>query len=1168
MIWEILEIEQTKDEEAIKTAYRNKLHYVNPEDDQEGFKELRRAYEEALEYASREETESLHNNDEAPVYAGKKDEVDLWIDRIDAIYQDVRTRKDEKKWEELLHDPICDDLDTEIEAAEKLLVFFMSHSYMPQNIWELVDKRFGYMDNYDQLKEKFPENYLEYVKWQIQSSNFIDFELFDGKTDSGVDDYINKLYEIKNVEEERDLKKLRVLLNEISRLEVTHPFTQVEEARYAMMKAEDIENKEGGVLEEKEAECKELFQHALEIMEELDFQYSDNPYIERVYAETLEKNGELDKAMAVYDALLEVSADNYGALLGRAKCIFLSGNAEEAKEKIEDILEDRVQDAESLALLDKVNAVLVKDYEACLEKEMDRDICFKLGWCYYQQKEFEKGIALLDKAGEGEDYDYINLRCRLYLANEDYDKAYPLAKKWLALIENSVDDGSKDMEKRKNRLSLAYFSIGVCIWESVYKKEQSNKKSDAFSQAASYIKRAIEEEKNTLVMLSYMEQLARFYLEAEAYEECIEICDSIIEKDRGFFPAYVHRQKANYELKNAKEVIDDYFACIEIYPQYAPPYVLAAEVFSVFEQYDDVESVVLAAREAGLESDSLELFRIRCLHYKEFSKENVKEALNAIHKLKNRISERTEDDPTDMEDMTELEKERAILYWDLEQTDSALEVIEKYLKENPKSVSMLNLKIDVLSREGRHKEALKACQNLYLLDSGVNTRTRLGICYERAGDYKNAKKYYESAYSMEPQYIPVVRRLMYLYSFLSNKENDLNKCETAIMYATQFIEITNLAEGYAERGNLYIDLYELDKAVEDCRKAIELDPEAYYAYNNLGCALLKLRMVDEAIVPLEQAVEMEPDRDHLPYLNLAECYTLQKEYDKAIQAYKEVLRLHPEAEHIWENIINVYRRKGDYPEVISYYQKKIQRLEERFQKAKLSDRMLWSDKLIQEEECLMELYCELADVYRQAGDKSKAEQYYGKVLERWRKPLKTKISVKHIVKIAEYYRDCGELEKAEKLIKSAYWKMTDADMKSKVWEDLQFVKTTILFECAKQRLAREDAITYFRKLTDRLGQREQILSDKRYLPMYLYNYGIISLCAGDVEEGKADLEQIAECHQCVTCEYKECFEYYFGMGLLAEIEGRIEDAKRFYEKAIEIKGDYPCAERHLRNLQR
>ena len=138
---------------------------------------------------------------------------------------------------------------------------------------------------------------------------------------------------------------------------------------------------------------------------------------------------------------------------------------EDAKEQVEAVLEDRVQDTDCLILLDKINDILVKKYTEQLAKETDRDVTIKLGWCYYQQKEFEKGIALMDGIEDGEDYDYVNLRCRLYLANENYDKAYPYAKKWLSIIEDSVDDGSEEMRKRKTRLSLGIFSLGGACGE-------------------------------------------------------------------------------------------------------------------------------------------------------------------------------------------------------------------------------------------------------------------------------------------------------------------------------------------------------------------------------------------------------------------------------------------------------------------------------------------------------------------------------------------------------------------------------------------------------------------------------------------------------------------------------------------------------------------------------
>ena len=46
-VFRILGIAETKDEKQIKDAYRKKLSVTNPEDDPEGFKLLRGAYEEA-----------------------------------------------------------------------------------------------------------------------------------------------------------------------------------------------------------------------------------------------------------------------------------------------------------------------------------------------------------------------------------------------------------------------------------------------------------------------------------------------------------------------------------------------------------------------------------------------------------------------------------------------------------------------------------------------------------------------------------------------------------------------------------------------------------------------------------------------------------------------------------------------------------------------------------------------------------------------------------------------------------------------------------------------------------------------------------------------------------------------------------------------------------------
>lgn len=1158
MYWEILGIESTKEEERIREAYRAKLPYVNPEDDQEGFKELRRAYEEALAYARRVDTDDLREEG-IDVPHKKKDEVDLWVDRIDHIYRDVKTRRDVSLWEELLHDPICDDLDTELEAAEKLLVYVMGHSYLPQKVWLAMDKRFAYRENLDQLKEKFAENFLDYMQWQMESKSFIDYELFDGKTDGKVDEYINKLYETRSAAEDGDLERVSGLLHELSLFEVIHPYAEVEKARYYMMKSDqmraEIESEEGN----------EYDQKALAIMEDLDFEYSDNTYIECIYAKTLVVNHKTEAARQIYETLLDKNPKDFSASLGIATCTFLDGDPEDAKEQVEAVLEDRVQDTECLVLLDRINEVLVKKYTEMLAEEENRDVVIKLGWCYYQQKEFEKGIQLLDNLEEEEDYDYVNLRCRLYLANENYAEAFPYADKWLTVIEESVDDGSTEMKRRKNRLSLAHFSLGVCNWEVTYRNAAEDDKERAYAITKQYIEQAIEEEDNTLVRLSYMEQMARFYLDAKAYEACIDMCDRIIEEDRGFFPAYVHRQRANYELRNAKEIIDDYFMCIEIYPDYVPPYILAAEVFYNYDQYDDVEQVIQAAKDAGLESDSLELYRIRCIHYKDFSKENVQTALEQIKQLRQKVSGHVEE--TDIEDLAELEREYAILNWDLDQVDQTLEIVNDYLEEHPDSDTMRLFKIDVCIREKRAKEALQLAEKMAMEQpDDLARRIKLGTCYEAVDRQQDAVRVYEEILHADPDYVPAIRRLMYVYSYMSNRNKDLELCRKGIEYADRMLALTDSSEAYLEKGNLQIDLYDLEGAVDSCQKAIDRNAEAYYAYNNLGCALLKLRRVEEAVKPLLQAIELDPEREPLPYMNLAECYTLLGDYDKAIEMNRKVLQFSPNAERIKEDIAKLYMKKGDYDKAISYYKKRIKAITGKYAgNSRLQ--MLWNGMDVQDEDQLLSLYCDIADVYRQAGRQDQAEAYYDKVIERWKNLLMTRISCRHLADIAEYYRDKGELEKAENIVRKAYWRCRDENDSYEV-EHLMFVTASIAFSLGKQKKAREDVIGYFMRFNMRNGAEEELLADKRYQLMYLYDYAIMSLCAGDLKEAEEYIDRMEGCNVCVTCECMECFEYYFAKGMLAKVEGRLDEAREYIEKAIAIKGDYPCAEYQLSTLKK
>ena len=128
-IFHILGIQETRDEREIKRAYMERLKGTNPEDDPEGFKRLRQAYEEGIAFARK-----VEEGEEEP-----KTEVDWWIRRVDELYRDLLSRADVKKWEKVFSDPVCEELDTAMEAKEKLMVYLLNHIRFPHSIWKLAD---------------------------------------------------------------------------------------------------------------------------------------------------------------------------------------------------------------------------------------------------------------------------------------------------------------------------------------------------------------------------------------------------------------------------------------------------------------------------------------------------------------------------------------------------------------------------------------------------------------------------------------------------------------------------------------------------------------------------------------------------------------------------------------------------------------------------------------------------------------------------------------------------------------------------------------------------------------------------------------------------------------------------------------------------------------------
>ena len=68
----------------------------------------------------------------------------------------------------------------------------------------------------------------------------------------------------------------------------------------------------------------------------------------------------------------------------------------------------------------------------------------------------------------------------------------------------------------------------------------------------------------------------------------------------------------------------------------------------------------------------------------------------------------------------------------------------------------------------------------------------------------------------------------------------------------------DFAEGWNQRASVYWQMGEWEKSIEDSRRALELNPNHYGAWQGLGVCLLKLGEIDEACHCLKRALEILP----------------------------------------------------------------------------------------------------------------------------------------------------------------------------------------------------------------------------------------------------------------------------------------------------------------------
>jgi tetratricopeptide (TPR) repeat protein len=120
-------------------------------------------------------------------------------------------------------------------------------------------------------------------------------------------------------------------------------------------------------------------------------------------------------------------------------------------------------------------------------------------------------------------------------------------------------------------------------------------------------------------------------------------------------------------------------------------------------------------------------------------------------------------------------------------------------------------------------------------------------------------------------------------------------------------------------GNVLLHWGKVDEAIPYFQKALQVNPDYVEARNNLGSALLQKGKVDEAMAQFQKALQIDPDFVEA-YGNLGNAMLQEGKADEAIAYYQKALKLSPRNPNLYNNLGNALSRQGQFEQAIAHYQ--------------------------------------------------------------------------------------------------------------------------------------------------------------------------------------------------------------------------------------------------------
>ena len=921
-IFGILGIEETRDEDEIRAAYRKLLLTSNPEDDAEGFKRLRRAYEEAVGYARTPADEEIQS-------AGWMEESGpegIFLRQLADIYTSLPRRLDLAEWDSLLREPVLGAVDSGETVKWAMFSYLSEHFRLPVKIWKILDGVFHIEKNGPEFREHLPEGFVDFMLERLETEDGREFPMdrLQGDTQADYDGFISALFTLRNQERPgtpEELEERGRALQHLASLGIDHPWYGVEQAEYLALT---------GKTEEAAGMARSL------IMENREDEQVYMPVVS-----ILISCGCRTEARGLYAAYLcgkrRTSDGAYEALMGLARLDAEEGNWEKAREHVWNAGKlERTEEARRL--LGQADQEIIRLYTSRTEG-LNQEEALLLARCFVHSEQGGEGRRFFEAHPEyiADTPDFHEQMAMLNMLDGRSGEALEEIGLWrMRLKQENVgqengDQKSGSQESGGQKASQARsFHVEGRVWRDLYHQEIRREDGNR-EQAAGFSDRALAAHSQAVLLepdnVDYRLYKVMVLRDRQDYQEMEKQCREILQLDDGVYWAIFYLQEACERLGKDQEVVDAFLRAREIYDGHPEIYIRAVRVFKAYGKYENALRVIDDAGQAGVNSSELLVERIGVL---------------------DRLAK-------DAEDWRRADRYAAAVIRHLEQNKESRELLaDAYLKRaflndsgnqfNKYKKLGLDCRYAEISLRLRESLSARYALGRYWIEYGNRPKQAylhlkqcekqgmdyerlyyyIARCHERFREWDKAIGYYDKALQKNPESSNCYWRLSVLYKQKYTRTLQNEYGEKALYYTNLLEEKFGPgAENFRRRADIYLHMKEYDKALKEIEQGIEMDGDS-------GMWLLKgkiLRVLgryEESIEccgkSLDAGDQFGADEEEC-FKRVFQCFLRMKQIDQGIEYFTKALDRNLTAdgrEKCLENLMDLEAEAGRHDKALGW----------------------------------------------------------------------------------------------------------------------------------------------------------------------------------------------------------------------------------------------------------